>query len=106
MRDWSKVTLETDPCVGFTSQAMVDFMDTVTVEVKRLSKAGMIEMTLCFCLLVLNIFLTASSIYEAYAFLAVKAFIRPCSGVKICTISMHNHLLLPKRANNNISATE
>lgn len=85
MRDWSKVTLETDPCVGFTSQAMVDFMDTVTVEAKRLSKAGMIEITLCFCLLVINIF---------------KAFILPCFGVKICTISMHNHLLLQKRANN------
>ncbi|XP_016307141.1 E3 ubiquitin-protein ligase RNF135-like [Sinocyclocheilus anshuiensis] len=41
MRDWSKVTLETDPCVGFTRQAVVDFMDTVTMEAKRLSKAGM-----------------------------------------------------------------
>ncbi|XP_051573564.1 bloodthirsty-related gene family, member 2 [Myxocyprinus asiaticus] len=39
MRDWSKVTLETDPCVGFTRQAVVDFMDTVMVEAKRLSKA-------------------------------------------------------------------
>ncbi|XP_016371592.1 bloodthirsty-related gene family, member 2 [Sinocyclocheilus rhinocerous] len=39
MRDWSKVTLETDPCVGFTRQAVVDFMDTVTMEAKRLSKA-------------------------------------------------------------------
>lgn len=41
MRDWSKVTLETDPCVGFTRQAVVDFMDAVTMEAKRLSKAGM-----------------------------------------------------------------
>uniref|UniRef100_A0A671MQH5 E3 ubiquitin-protein ligase TRIM39-like n=1 Tax=Sinocyclocheilus anshuiensis TaxID=1608454 RepID=A0A671MQH5_9TELE len=40
MRDWSKVTLETDPCVGFTGQAVVDFMDTVTMEAKRLSKAA------------------------------------------------------------------
>lgn len=40
MRDWSKVTLETDPCVGFTRQAVGDFMDTVTIEAKRLSKAG------------------------------------------------------------------
>ncbi|XP_016386869.1 E3 ubiquitin-protein ligase TRIM39-like [Sinocyclocheilus rhinocerous] len=39
MRDWSKFTLETDPCVGFTEQAVVDFMDTVTMEAKRLSKA-------------------------------------------------------------------
>ncbi|KTF94731.1 hypothetical protein cypCar_00016888 [Cyprinus carpio] len=39
MRDWSKVTLETDPCVGFTRQAVVDFMDTVTMEARRLSKA-------------------------------------------------------------------
>ncbi|KAK7167097.1 hypothetical protein R3I94_001485 [Phoxinus phoxinus] len=39
MRDWSKVTLETDPCVGVTSQAVVDFMDTVMAEAKRLSKA-------------------------------------------------------------------
>ncbi|TRY93192.1 hypothetical protein DNTS_006317 [Danionella cerebrum] len=38
MRDWSKVTLETDPCVGFTRQAVVDFMDIITVEAKRLSK--------------------------------------------------------------------
>jgi len=52
MRDWSKVTLETDPCVGVTSQAVVEFMDMVMVEAKRLSKAGMVEITLCFCLLV------------------------------------------------------
>ncbi|XP_051988014.1 bloodthirsty-related gene family, member 2 [Xyrauchen texanus] len=39
MRDWSKVTLETDPCVGFTRQAVVDFMDTAMVEARRLSKA-------------------------------------------------------------------
>ncbi|KAF4115739.1 bloodthirsty-related gene family, member 2 isoform X2 [Onychostoma macrolepis] len=39
MRDWSKVTLENDPCVGFTRQAVVDFMDTVTMEARRLSKA-------------------------------------------------------------------
>ncbi|XP_055041824.2 bloodthirsty-related gene family, member 2 [Misgurnus anguillicaudatus] len=39
MRDWSKVTLETDPCVGFTRQAVVDFVDIVMQESKRLSKA-------------------------------------------------------------------
>ncbi|KAI7803563.1 claudin k isoform X2 [Triplophysa rosa] len=39
MRDWSKVTLETDPCVGYSRQAVVDFMDTVMMESKRLSKA-------------------------------------------------------------------
>lgn len=38
MRDWSKVILETDPCVGFTRQTVTDFMDTVTMEAKRLSK--------------------------------------------------------------------
>ncbi|XP_056608722.1 bloodthirsty-related gene family, member 2 [Triplophysa dalaica] len=39
MRDWSKVTLETDPCVGYTRQAVVDVIDTVMLESKRLSKA-------------------------------------------------------------------
>ncbi|TTA69399.1 Nuclear factor 7, ovary [Bagarius yarrelli] len=39
MRDWSKVTLETEPCVGFTRKAMSDFIDTVRVEANKLSKA-------------------------------------------------------------------
>lgn len=38
MRDWTKVTMETDPCVGYTRQAVVDFTDTVMLESKRLSK--------------------------------------------------------------------
>ncbi|XP_076866165.1 bloodthirsty-related gene family, member 2 [Brachyhypopomus gauderio] len=39
MRDWSKVSLETDPCVGFTRRAVVDFMNTVKFEADKLSKA-------------------------------------------------------------------
>ncbi|XP_026882587.2 bloodthirsty-related gene family, member 2 [Electrophorus electricus] len=39
MRDWSKVNLETDPCVGFTRKAVVGFMNIVTVEANKLSKA-------------------------------------------------------------------
>ncbi|MCI4391834.1 hypothetical protein PGIGA_G00138780 [Pangasianodon gigas] len=39
MRDWSKVTLETDLCVGFTRKAVSDFINTVRTEANKLSKA-------------------------------------------------------------------
>ncbi|XP_066531532.1 bloodthirsty-related gene family, member 2 [Hoplias malabaricus] len=39
MRDWSKVTLETDPCVGYTRKAVMDLVDAVRVEANKLSKA-------------------------------------------------------------------
>lgn len=41
MKDWSKVTLETDPCVGFTRKAVSDFISTVRTEANILSKAGL-----------------------------------------------------------------
>ncbi|XP_053347808.1 bloodthirsty-related gene family, member 2 [Clarias gariepinus] len=39
MRDWSKVTLETEPCVGFARKAVTDFINAVRTEEKKLSKA-------------------------------------------------------------------
>ncbi|AWP19038.1 putative E3 ubiquitin-protein ligase TRIM39-like [Scophthalmus maximus] len=39
MKDWSKVTIETDPCVGVTRRALSDMMDQIKVEVNRLSKS-------------------------------------------------------------------
>ncbi|XP_017309603.1 bloodthirsty-related gene family, member 2 isoform X1 [Ictalurus punctatus] len=39
MKDWSKVTLETDPCVGFTRKAVSDFIDAVRTEANKLSTA-------------------------------------------------------------------
>lgn len=53
MRDWSKVTLETDPCVGYTRQAVLDFTDTVMLESKRLSKAGMYTIENLFSILMM-----------------------------------------------------
>ncbi|XP_042173518.1 bloodthirsty-related gene family, member 2 isoform X2 [Oncorhynchus tshawytscha] len=38
-RDWSKVTMETDPCMGVTRRAVSDLMDVVKGELCRLSKA-------------------------------------------------------------------
>ncbi|CAB1350247.1 unnamed protein product, partial [Coregonus sp. 'balchen'] len=38
-RDWSKVTMETDPCMGVTRRALSDLMDMVKGELNRLSKA-------------------------------------------------------------------
>lgn len=38
MKDWSKVTIETDPCVGVTRRALSDMMEKIKVEVNRLSK--------------------------------------------------------------------
>uniref|UniRef100_A0A8C3G2R6 Bloodthirsty-related gene family, member 2 n=1 Tax=Cyclopterus lumpus TaxID=8103 RepID=A0A8C3G2R6_CYCLU len=38
-RDWSKVVIETDPCVGVTRRALADTMEKMKVEVNRLSKS-------------------------------------------------------------------
>lgn len=40
LKDWSKVTIETDPCIGITRRALSDMMDKMKVEVNRLSKSG------------------------------------------------------------------
>ncbi|KAM9345647.1 bloodthirsty-related gene family, member 2 [Symphorus nematophorus] len=39
MKDWSKVTIETDPCVGVTRRALSDMMEKIKLEVNRLSKS-------------------------------------------------------------------
>ncbi|XP_034448680.1 E3 ubiquitin-protein ligase TRIM39-like [Hippoglossus hippoglossus] len=39
MKDWSKVTLETDPCFGVTRRALSDIMDKMRAEVNKLSKS-------------------------------------------------------------------
>ncbi|XP_014855910.1 PREDICTED: E3 ubiquitin-protein ligase TRIM39-like isoform X2 [Poecilia mexicana] len=39
MKDWSKVSIETDPCVGITRRAMSDILEKIKLEVNRLSKA-------------------------------------------------------------------
>lgn len=39
MKDWSKVTIETDPCVGVTRKALSELMEKIKVEVNRLSKS-------------------------------------------------------------------
>uniref|UniRef100_A0A673ZBB9 Bloodthirsty-related gene family, member 2 n=1 Tax=Salmo trutta TaxID=8032 RepID=A0A673ZBB9_SALTR len=38
-RDWSKVSMETDPCMGVTRRAVSDLMDMVKGELRRLSRA-------------------------------------------------------------------
>lgn len=40
MKDWSKITIETDPCVGVARRALSDMMEKIKVEVNRLSKSG------------------------------------------------------------------
>lgn len=40
MKDWSKVTIETDPCIGVTRRALSDVLEQIKLEVNRLSKAG------------------------------------------------------------------
>lgn len=40
MKDWSKVTIETDPCIGVTRRALSDMMEMIKAEVNRLSKSG------------------------------------------------------------------
>ncbi|XP_053300182.1 E3 ubiquitin-protein ligase TRIM39 [Pleuronectes platessa] len=39
MKDWSKVTVETDPCFGVTRRALSDIVDKMRAEVNRLSKS-------------------------------------------------------------------
>ncbi|XP_044038184.1 bloodthirsty-related gene family, member 2 [Siniperca chuatsi] len=39
MKEWSKVTIETDPCVGVTRRALSDMMEKIKVEINRLSKS-------------------------------------------------------------------
>ncbi|XP_070779533.1 bloodthirsty-related gene family, member 2 [Enoplosus armatus] len=39
LKEWSKVTVETDPCVGITRRALSDMMEKIKVEVNRLSKS-------------------------------------------------------------------
>ncbi|XP_013880729.1 bloodthirsty-related gene family, member 2 [Austrofundulus limnaeus] len=39
MMDWSRVTVETDPCVGLTRRALSDVLEKIKAEVNRLSKA-------------------------------------------------------------------
>uniref|UniRef100_A0A3P9JXM5 Bloodthirsty-related gene family, member 2 n=1 Tax=Oryzias latipes TaxID=8090 RepID=A0A3P9JXM5_ORYLA len=39
MKDWSKVTVETDPCVGVTRRALSDVLEKIKAEVNRLGKA-------------------------------------------------------------------
>lgn len=39
MKDWSKVTIEADPCIGVTRRALSDMMEKIKVEVNRLSKS-------------------------------------------------------------------
>ncbi|XP_040047199.2 bloodthirsty-related gene family, member 2 [Gasterosteus aculeatus] len=39
MKDWSKVAIETDPCIGVTRRALEDIMEKIKVEVNRLSKS-------------------------------------------------------------------
>ncbi|KAJ3600851.1 hypothetical protein NHX12_031826 [Muraenolepis orangiensis] len=38
MKDWTKVTMETDPCVAVTRRALSEMMDMLKEEVNRLSK--------------------------------------------------------------------
>lgn len=40
MKDWSKVAIETDPCVGVTRKALSDMIEKIKSEVNRLSKCG------------------------------------------------------------------
>ncbi|GAA6086382.1 bloodthirsty-related gene family, member 2 [Tachysurus ichikawai] len=54
MRDWSKVTLETEPCVGFTRKAMSDFVNTVRAEASKLSKAELNKLQIYTVELTLN----------------------------------------------------
>lgn len=39
MKDWSRVTIETDPCIGVTRRALSDVMEKIKAEVNRLSKS-------------------------------------------------------------------
>ncbi|XP_072299297.1 bloodthirsty-related gene family, member 2 [Eucyclogobius newberryi] len=39
MKDWSKVTVEPDPCIGVTRRALSEMVDKIKAEVNRLSKS-------------------------------------------------------------------
>ncbi|XP_065820755.1 bloodthirsty-related gene family, member 2 [Labrus bergylta] len=39
MKDWSKVTIETDPCLGVTRRALSEVKELIKLEVNRLSKS-------------------------------------------------------------------
>lgn len=39
-KDWSVVTIETDPCLGVTRRALSDMLNKMKAEVNRLSKSG------------------------------------------------------------------
>ncbi|XP_029945824.1 bloodthirsty-related gene family, member 2 [Salarias fasciatus] len=39
MRDWTSVTIETDPCIGVTRRALSDILEKINAEVNRISKA-------------------------------------------------------------------
>lgn len=39
IKDWSKVTVETDPCIGVTRRALSEMMEKIKAEVNRLSKS-------------------------------------------------------------------
>ncbi|KAF7659953.1 hypothetical protein LDENG_00290640 [Lucifuga dentata] len=39
MKDWSKVAMKTDPCIGVTRGALSDIMDMIKLELNRLSKS-------------------------------------------------------------------
>ncbi|KAG7317331.1 hypothetical protein KOW79_019629 [Hemibagrus wyckioides] len=54
MKDWSKVTLETEPCVGFTRKAVSDFVNTVRTEANKLSKAELNKLQIYTVELTLN----------------------------------------------------
>lgn len=54
MKDWTKVALETDPCVGVTRQALSDIWEKIKLEVNRLSKSG-VYIFLIFIIYSLNI---------------------------------------------------
>lgn len=54
MKDWSKVALETDPCVGVTRRALSDIWEKIKLEVNRLSKSG-VYIFIIFIIYSLNI---------------------------------------------------
>ncbi|CAN9505635.1 unnamed protein product [Ophioblennius macclurei] len=39
MKNWARVTIETDPCIGVTRRALSDIMEKINAEVNRISKA-------------------------------------------------------------------
>ncbi|CAL8303637.1 unnamed protein product [Merluccius merluccius] len=45
MKDWSKVSMETDPCIAITRRALSDMMNMLKEEVNRLSKSAVIHLS-------------------------------------------------------------